>query len=326
MEINCAFATSVSTPEHMACAEELGYTRAWAYDSPSIYADVWMVLALAAVRTSKIRLGVAVVTPHVRHVVANAAATAHLAALAPGRTDLVVGSGFTSAALFGRRPSRWTDVEEYVVALRALLLGEPVEWEGSTVQLLHSATSGVTIPVDVPIWVAAHGPQGYAVAARVGDGVVTNPLHGEARVPVEGRCAITFHGTVLDPCETADDPRVLAAAGPGAALALHLGVHGPLAGHPAQLAHSAELDRFPAARRHLETHRDHLIALNDVDRRHVTGEVVLRATVTADRQGVTRHLAGLRDAGATAVLYQPAGPDIERELAAFAEAARDVDG
>jgi 5,10-methylenetetrahydromethanopterin reductase len=40
---------------------------------------------------------------------------------------------------------------------------------------------------------------------------------------------------------------------------------------------------------------------------------------------VARRLAQLRDAGATAVLYQPAGPDIPRELEAFAEAAALID-
>ncbi|MGY1746116.1 LLM class flavin-dependent oxidoreductase [Blastococcus sp. SYSU D00695] len=312
----------MATPDHIACAEELGYERAWCYDSPSIYADVWMALALAAVRTSRIRIGVGVVTPHVRHVVANATATAHLATLAPGRTDLVVGSGFTSSALIGRRSSRWADVETYVLALRALLRGEAVEWDGSLVQLLHSASSGVTVPVEVPVWVAAHGPKGYAVAGRVADGMVTNPLHGDQRVPFDGPCSITFQGTVLDDGESPDSPRVLAAAGPGAALSLHMGEHGPLAGDPRLTGHSAELAAVPAERRHLETHRGHLIEANEIDRRYLDGDLVVRTTVTGRRDEVARRLEGLRDAGATAVLYQPAGPDIPRELRTFAEAAR----
>ncbi len=324
MEINCAFATATSTPEHIRIAEDLGYTRAWCYDSPSIYADVWMTLALAAERTSRIRIGVGVVTPHVRHVVANAAATAHLAALAPGRTDLAVGSGFTSSALFGRSPSRWADVERYVLAIRALLRGELVEWDGHQVGLLHGAASGVTVPVEVPIWVAAHGPKGYAVASRVADGVITNPVLGE-RVPFDGDVSITFHGTVLEPGESPDDARVLAAAGPGAALSLHLGPYGPLAGMPQQLAHSADLAAVPAERRHLETHRGHLIEVNEIDGRHLDGEVVVRCTCTADREGVAAFITSLREQGATAVHYQPAGPDVPRELEAFMEAARLVE-
>ncbi|HMO53405.1 MAG TPA: hypothetical protein PJ994_02785 [Tepidiformaceae bacterium] len=40
MEISCAFATSLDTPEHVADAERFGYRRAWLYDSPALYPDV----------------------------------------------------------------------------------------------------------------------------------------------------------------------------------------------------------------------------------------------------------------------------------------------
>ena len=46
--LSCAFATSMSTPEHVATAEGLGYERAWLYDSPALYPDVWVTLARAA--------------------------------------------------------------------------------------------------------------------------------------------------------------------------------------------------------------------------------------------------------------------------------------
>ena len=38
-------------------AEELGYETAWVYDTPALQLDVWMTLALAGVRTDRIRLG-----------------------------------------------------------------------------------------------------------------------------------------------------------------------------------------------------------------------------------------------------------------------------
>jgi hypothetical protein len=57
MKLTCAFATGPDTPDHVAVAESLGYERAWLYDSPALYPDVWMQLALAATRTSTIGLG-----------------------------------------------------------------------------------------------------------------------------------------------------------------------------------------------------------------------------------------------------------------------------
>ena len=41
MDISCAFATSMDTPDHVARAEELGYRRAWLYDSPALYPEVF---------------------------------------------------------------------------------------------------------------------------------------------------------------------------------------------------------------------------------------------------------------------------------------------
>src|SRR5215216_2209746 len=95
LDISCAFATSMATPDHIVLAERLGYRRAWCYDSPALYPDVWMVLALAASRTERIGLGPAVLVPSLRHPMVNAAAIATLAAQAPGRVAVALGSGFT---------------------------------------------------------------------------------------------------------------------------------------------------------------------------------------------------------------------------------------
>jgi 5,10-methylenetetrahydromethanopterin reductase len=37
MKLSCAFATSLETPRHVEVAEQLGYERAWVYDSPALY-------------------------------------------------------------------------------------------------------------------------------------------------------------------------------------------------------------------------------------------------------------------------------------------------
>src|SRR5437899_9369877 len=124
MDISCAFATALDTPDHIALAEELGFERAWCYDSPGLYPDVWMVLARAADRTTRIGLGPAVLVPSLRHPMTNAAAIAALAAWAPGRVAVAIGSGFTGRMVFGHRGMRWDDVADYVRVLRALLRGE----------------------------------------------------------------------------------------------------------------------------------------------------------------------------------------------------------
>ena len=321
MEINCVFAPAISTPEHIVLAEELGYARAWVYDVPVSYADTGITLGAAAARTSTIRLGVAVFTPHLRHLTMNAALIAHLATVAPGRFDAGVGAGFTSSTYLNRKPSRWADVEAYIVALRELLAGREVEWENAIVSLMHSPASGITYPIDVPMWVAAHGPKGFGVAKRLGAGVVTNPTHGDHPVPVDGPCQLLHYGTVLDDGEAIDSPRAMDAAGPGASLALHMGQHGPLAGMPEAQGYEAAIAAIDERHRHLELYRGHLMAPNATDLKFINAAVIERGTTTGTREHMARHLRRLEDAGATAILYQPAGSDIPRELRAFKEAA-----
>src|SRR4051812_14966185 len=117
MDLSCAFPPGLSTPDHIVLAESLGYDRAWCYDTPAADADVWATLCRAADRTDRIGLGPAVLVPGLRHVMVNAAAIATLAALAPGRTAVGVGSGSTGRSMIGQRPMRWADVATYIRAL-----------------------------------------------------------------------------------------------------------------------------------------------------------------------------------------------------------------
>src|SRR6202012_1300438 len=97
MKISAQFATSMHSPEHIAIAEQLGYDRAWLFDTPHESPDVWMMLALAAERTTTIGLGPGVLVPALRHPLVNASATAGLTTLAPGRVAVAFGTGFGGA-------------------------------------------------------------------------------------------------------------------------------------------------------------------------------------------------------------------------------------
>jgi 5,10-methylenetetrahydromethanopterin reductase len=118
MEISCAFPTTLDTPDHIVIAEELGYERAWIYDTPQQSPDVWMTLGLAAVRTSRIGLGPGVLIPTLRHPMVNAAATATLAALAPGRVVIAFGTGFTGRRAMGYGAITWDFMQRYIAAYR----------------------------------------------------------------------------------------------------------------------------------------------------------------------------------------------------------------
>src|SRR6478735_4234540 len=138
MRLSCAFATSMDTPEHVRIAESLGYERAWLYDSPALYPDVWVQLCRAADVTSTIGLGPGVLIPSLRHPMVTAAAIGTLVEVAGAdRVAIAVGTGFTGRYAMGQRPLRWADVADYVRTVKGLLCGETVPWEGGMLRMLH---------------------------------------------------------------------------------------------------------------------------------------------------------------------------------------------
>lgn len=320
MEISCAFATSPETPEHIRIAESLGYHRAWAYDSPALLPDVWVALALAAERTSRIGLGPAVLVPSLRHPMTNAAAIAGLCALAPGRVAVAVGSGFTGRYMLGQRPMRWTDVEAYVRTVRSLLAGETVEWDGAPIRMLQPEGFVPPRPVDVPLLIGADGPKGTAVAEAVGDGVFAAGLPNAA---ARSWHALLQFGTVLQPGEDLRSPRVLDAAGHGLAVAYHAmyerGGADAVKQLPGGVAWLEVVEAIPKASRHLVTHEGHLVHLTDQDRAALLegADLLGTFTLTGTPDALRERLAALAANGVTEVVYQPAGNDIPGELERF---------
>ena len=187
MEISCAFPTALDSPEHVALAEELGYDRAWLYDTPQQSPDVWMTLAMAAERTERIGLGPGVLVPSLRHPMVNAAATATLAALAPGRVAVAFGTGFSGRRAMGYRAIPWAFMDSYIRAYRGLLRGETIEWEGARMRMLHPPGHAAPRPVEVPIIIARAGAQGCRRRARAGRRALHHPRAPRVRQGVLAR-------------------------------------------------------------------------------------------------------------------------------------------
>jgi 5,10-methylenetetrahydromethanopterin reductase len=323
LTVSCAFATSLSSHEHARIAESLGYERALFYDSPALYPDVWVQLCRAAERTERIGLGPGVLVPSNRHPMTNAAAIATLAQLAGAdRVTVAVGSGFTGRMAMGRRALPWSQVSAYVRALQRLLRGEVVEWDGAPVQMLHGDGFAPPRPLTVRWLIAAAGPKGEAAARELGDGVIGAP----GVIAGFDWSAVLAWGTVLEDGEDPGSERAIAAAGPAGAVALHAAEeYGGLdraLGARADAYRAAYAD-VPAARRHLAMHTDHCVAVTDRDRPFVDGTLLAATGLAVPAAGWGERLAGLEASGATEVVYQPAGPDIPRELEAFAQASRD---
>lgn len=321
MTMSCSLTSSLRSHEHARIAEELGYTRALFYDSPALYADVWVQLCRAAERTDRIGLGPGVLVPSLRHPMVTAAAIAQLVSIAGEERVVVgVGTGFTGRMSMGQRPATWASVTRYVEAVKELLAGGRVDWDGGLLEMIHDERFAPPRPISVQWLIGAEGPKGIAAAHQHADGVLsaTKPVGG-----FDWSANVAF-GTVLDPGEDPGSERAIEAAGHGASVFLHVAAEfGQFDIIPGAREWVDAYSDIPAAERHLHLHAGHLDRVNDRDRPFVTAELMATTGVALTPEQWRERLAGLREAGVTEVVYQPAGPDVPRELEAFAKAAMD---
>src|SRR5919204_473984 len=153
-------------------AEERGFGGLWVADSQAIFRDAFAILAVAAARTQRILLSTGVTNPVTRHPAVLAGSFATLDELAPGRVVLTLGRGESAVFTIGRRPATTSRLEQSVHALRALLAGETVSWDGGEARLTWP-----TRPV--PIYLAASGPRTLRLAGRIAGSALSSA--GRAR-------------------------------------------------------------------------------------------------------------------------------------------------
>lgn len=146
-------------------AEDVGYDGFWVADSHSVFRDAYMVLATAAMVTDRIQLAAGVTTTVTRHPAVQANAWASLQELSGGRAVLGIGVGESAVRNLGLRPEKLAVFEQKVLTIKALLKGEPVEYEGHEIQMNWSN-------FDVPVVMACSGPKSLQLGGRIADGVL----------------------------------------------------------------------------------------------------------------------------------------------------------
>ncbi|MBI3971464.1 MAG: LLM class flavin-dependent oxidoreductase [Chloroflexi bacterium] len=150
--------------------ERLGVSAAW-LTTGGVGPDALTLLAAAAVRTSKIGLGTAIVPVFPRHPLALVQQTLVVAALAPGRFRLGVGPSHqpTVEGTFGipfERPLEY--LREYVTILRAALQRGRFDFEGKRFRVRGEVPS----PPNVSVLLSALRPPSYRLAGEVADGAL----------------------------------------------------------------------------------------------------------------------------------------------------------
>ena len=323
-------ATSADSWKVVRRAEELGYARAWFYDTQLLNADVFVAMAAAALQTSTIRLATGVLIPSNRIAPVAASALASLNALAPGRIDFGISTGFTARRTMGLGPVKLADMKEYIRIVRGLLAGETLDWtfEGQrrTIRFLSPEIGVVNMTDPIPLHVSALGPRGRRLTAELGAGFVFatgNVGHARAAItdmhaawraagvdPATRVATMFTGGCVLRDGEPYDSDRARAQAGPHATIALHNLVEVEQFGNmgrsvPPELAPLLEryrqiyLTYEPAEARYLSNHRGHLMFLRPEEYPVCTADLIRSLTFTATRPELRDRIRGVRDVGYT---------------------------
>jgi len=163
-------------------AERLGFDSAWAAEAWGT--DAVSLLAWTAARTSRIGIGSAVMQIAARTPAATAMTAATLDLLSGGR--LLLGLGVSGPQVVeGWHGQPWAQplgrVREYVELVRTALRREKLEHRGRHYRIPYDGpgATGLGKPLrllarppraDVPIYLAALGPRGVALAAEIADG------------------------------------------------------------------------------------------------------------------------------------------------------------
>jgi 5,10-methylenetetrahydromethanopterin reductase len=312
MDFGINLATAADSFKIVKRAEELGYTRAWFYDTQMLNADMFVAMGAAAVQTSTIRLATGVLIPSNRIAPVAASALASLNALAPGRIDFGVSTGFTARRTMGLPPVKLDDMKEYIRIVQGLLAGDTLDWtfedRRRAIRLLSPDIGVVNLKDPIPLHISALGPRGRRLTAELGAGwLYATGSMAHARVAIGDmqaawraagvdpvtRVATAFTGgAVRKDGEAFDSARIKAQAGPHATIALHNLVEVEQFGDmgrsvPPELAPLLERYRRiyetyePPDARYLSNHRGHLMFLRPEEHEVCTAELIRALTFTA---------------------------------------------
>lgn len=327
MDFGVQLETAADSWKVVKRAEELGFTHAWFYDTQLLNADPFVAMAATAMQTSRIRLGTGVLIPSNRIAPVTANALASLNALAPGRIDFAVGTGFTGRRTMGLPAISLVRLEDYVRVVQALLAGETVDWseEGGShkIRFLNPELELINLHDPIPLHISAFGPRGRKLTAKLGAawmGPIRNARSANANLAdmhkawteagrrVEDLYASAISGgCVIREGEPADSPRVKAQAGPAAAIALHAYAESDELGllFPVPPQFQAMFDAYrevyrkyqPADARYLQNHRGHLMFLRPEEQEFLTADLIRGMTFSGTAAELVEQLQAIKAAG-----------------------------
>ena len=328
MDYAINLATAADSWKVVKRAEELGFARAWFFDTQLLNADVFVAMAAAAMQTTKIKLATGVLIPSNRIAPVTANALASLNSLAPGRICFGVATGFTARRTMGVGAMKLADTKDYIEVVRDLLDLKTVDWpfEGKSrkIKFLNPDLELINTKDDIPIHFSAFGPKGRRLAAELGlNWIIPGRDMERTKAAYEdmqtawaeaGREAVDLYSTVqttgciLGEGEAYDSPRAKLQAGPAAAMIFHdlveADAFGSLGfGVPDHLKPTFEkyqelyASYRPEDARYLSVHRGHLMFLRPEEEALIDGDLIRATSFTGPAQELRERVRALRELG-----------------------------
>ena len=333
MDFGICVASRPRDLDYVVRAEALGFSHCWMADSQMIWSDVYAMLALAADRTTTMQIGTGVAVAPTRPAPVTAAAMATINELAPGRTFCGIGTGNTAMRTMGHKPMRIAEFEEYLDTLVPLLRGDEADfgWRGHVAPVKHLMPDHGFVRFDpaIPVYVSAFGPRALALAARLGDGLITSvppdpravaglrtklaDAAGRDLGPGEFPIATLTTMLVLDEGESVGSDRCRRETGAFAIAALHYAYEqwsqygrAP-SGHLADIwdDYTAMLDAVPAERRHQRIHLGHNCWVIPEEEAFVTEELIRRTCLVGTADELATRIVELEQAGLDQLVILP---------------------
>jgi 5,10-methylenetetrahydromethanopterin reductase len=307
--------------------------------------DIMISMALAAEKTSKIKLGMGVLVPTNRIAPVTANGLATLNQLAPGRIVFGVGTGFTARNTMGLGPMRLSAMREYIRVVRALLAGETVEWECEgephKIRFLNPEAGMINIKDRIPLHISAFAPKARKLTAEIADGWMTftssvqravaeagelaNSCVAAERAPQSLYRTVFALGCVLADGESAASARAKAQAGPLAVVFMHglveatLGLQlGPQIAPVMEAYRKQHATYQPPDARYLQMHAMHLIGVRPEEEKFLTEDLIAGTTFTAQAPELRDRIRALAAGGYNQFVIQLV-PGHESALADWAK-------
>jgi 5,10-methylenetetrahydromethanopterin reductase len=330
-------------------AESLGFSHIWVADSQMMAGDVFVCLTTIAAATKRVKLGTGVAVAGSRIAPVTACALGSLNQLAPGRVVCGLGTGNTARRAMGLAPGRLQELRDYVHVIRGLLgRGEVDYCEGNvrrTLRFFHQQMDFINLRDHVPIYIAANQPRAMELAGEIADGFITsrtNTVEGWRRAWRRVRSGSERHGrdpeavytmllttaVLMRPDESYDSPRIKAAAGPWATVALHSLYEGvtsieqaPAALRPIFQEYQGYMDdRMRGDERYyLKLHEGHGLYVRPGEERFVTAELIRHTTMTSPAEELRERIHLLEQAGVKQIAFIPPHGEFDAFVREFSE-------